>query len=220
MLEMKKDSKLKVKMSKKTIRLLAIMAVVCLLSIVANIILAKKLSAPNMAEQKVEVLTKELSAKKKQIEDLQTEVNKLNTDVAKSKRETADAQLEVAVEKNKAAERAQAEAEEKVKEATKASEKAKAAAQQAQKTANEIAALRKKILDDLNTAKNTKKKDARKVIIKRMVSNLSLLSAKDTKNKTVYEDIKDKLSAPISTSNSPNAIGHYDILIKKLNAIK
>ena len=220
MLEMKKDSKLKVKMSKKTIRLLAIMAVVCLLSIVANIILAKKLSAPNMAEQKVEVLTKELSAKKKQIEDLQTEVNKLNTEVAKSKRETADAQLEVAVEKNKAAERAQAEAEEKVKEATKASEKAKAAAQQAQKTANEIAALRKKILDDLNTAKNTKKKDARKVIIKRMVSNLSLLSAKDTKNKTVYEDIKDKLSAPISTSNSPNAIGHYDILIKKLNAIK
>ena len=219
-LETKKDSKLKVKMSKKTIRLLAIIAVVCLLSIVTNIILAKKISAPNKAEQKVEALTKELAAKERQIDDLQAEVNKLNTEVAKSKRETADAQLEVAAVKNKVAERAQAEAEEKAKEATKASEKAKAAAQQAQKSANEIVALRNSILNDLKTAKNTKKKEARKNVVKRIVSNLNLLSIKDTKNKTVYDDLKDKLSAPISMSNSEKAMSHYNILINQLNAIK
>jgi chromosome segregation ATPase len=207
-------------MSKKTIRLLAIIAVVCLLSVVTNIILAKKISAPNKAEQKVEALTKELAAKERQIDDLQAEVNKLNTEVAKSKRETADAQLEVAAVKNKVAERAQAEAEEKAKEATKASEKAKAAAQQAQKSANEIVALRNSILNDLKTAKNTKKKEARKNVVKRIVSNLNLLSIKDTKNKTVYDDLKDKLSAPISMSNSEKAMSHYNILINQLNAIK
>ena len=220
MLEMKKDSKLKEKMSKNTIKLLSILAVICLLSIIANLILAKKLIAPNEAELKVEALIDTISAKEKQIEELQKKVINLNTEVAKSKRETADAQLEVAAEKNKAAERAQAEAEKNAKEASEAAEKAKAAAQQAQKSVDKVILLRKEVVNDLNTAKKTKKGNDRRSTINKLVKNLNTLSTIDPKNKQKYAFIIEKLNASISTSNSDKAIGHYDILIRKITDIK
>lgn len=220
MLEMKNDSKLKEKMSKKTIRLLAILAAICLLSIVTNIILAKKLSAPNKAEQKVEALIKEMSAKEKQIEDLQTEVNNLNNDLAKSKQATADAKLEAAEEKTKAAEKAKAEAELQAKEAKAAAEKANASAQEAKKAANEVAQLRNSVKNGLTKARDTKKGPSRKGIITNIVNNLNTLCQKDPRNKKTYLDIKDKLSASVSYSNTDKATSHYNLLIRQINAIK
>ena len=220
MLEMKKDSKLKEKMSKKTIRILVVIAVICLLSIVMNIILAKKMATPNDAEQKVEALTEEMSAKDKQINDLQAEINKLNTDVAKSKQAAADAKLEAAEEKTKAAEKAKAEAEQQAREAKAAAEKANASAQEAKKVANEIIQLRKNVVYGLTKAKDTKKGNARRGILSNVVTSLNTLCAKDPKNKKNYEDIKDKLSSNLSYSNSDKATSHYNILIKKINEIK
>lgn len=220
MLEMKKDSKLKEKMSKKTIRILAIMAALCLMSIVVNVILANKLSAPNEAEQKLEVLTEEMSAKDKQIENLQAEINKLNNDVAKSKQAAADAKLEAAEEKTKAAEKAKAEAEQQAKEAKAAAEKANAAAQEAKKAANEVAQLRKNVTYGLTKARDTKKGTARKPFINNVMSSLNTLCSRDPKNKKIYLDIKEKLNSNLSYSNTDKATGHYNILIKKINEIK
>lgn len=220
MLEMKNDSKLKEKMSKKTIKILAIMAAICLLSIIGNIILANKLSAPNEAEQKVKALTEELSDRDRQIEDLQAEVHKLNNDVAKSKQDAADAQMEVAEKMTKAAEKAKAEAEQQAKEAKAAAEKANAAAQAAQKATNEILQLRKNVTTGLTKARDTKKGNDRRKTITGVVNTLNTLCAKDPRNKKAYLDIKDKLNSSISYSNTDKATGHYNILIKKFSEIK
>lgn len=220
MLEMKKDSKLKEKMSKKTIRILMIMAALCLLSIIVNVILVNKLSAPNEAEQKLKVLTEEMSSKDKQIENLQAEINKLNNDVAKSKQAAADAKLEAAEEKTKAAEKAKAEAEQQAKEAKEAAEKANAAAIEAKKAANEITQLRKNVTNGLIKARDTKKGPARKPYINNVLNNLNTLCSKDSKNKKIYLDIKVKLSSNLSYSNAEKATGHYNILIKRINEMK
>lgn len=220
MLEMKKDSKLKEKMSKKIIRIMVIMAAICLLSIIGNIILFKKLAAPNDVEQKVKALTEELSARDRQIEDLQIEINKLNTDVAKSKQAAADAKLEAAEEKTKAAEKAKAEAEQQAKEAKAAAERANVSAQEAKKAANEILQLRKDVTFGLTKARDNKKGNTRKNTITNVVNSLNTLCKKDPKNRTIYQDIKEKLGSNVTYSNSDKATGHFNILIKKITDIK
>ena len=219
MLEMKKDSKLKEKMSKKTIRIIAVMAVLCLLSIVANILLVKKLMQPNEAEKKVEILTEELSVKDKQLEKLTTEVNTLNTEVAKSKRETADAKLEVAAEQKKAAERAQTEAEQKAKEAAEAAEKAKEAARQAQKSANDLADRLKGVVTCLRQVKSQPEGAERIKIRNNIINELKTLSVKDSKHKNIYNDVIVQLGRSISKQPSSKSGKHYDLLISKIEKL-
>lgn len=219
MLEMKKDSKLKEKMSKKTIRILAIMAALCLMSIVVNVILANKLSAPNEAEQKLEVLTEEMSAKDKQIENLQAEINKLNNDVAKSKQAAADAKLEAAEEKTKAAEKAKAEAEQQAKEAKAAAEKANAAAQQAQKSANEIASRLNGVISSLKLAKTKKEGPERVKLRTNIINELQTLSVKDSKHKDTYNRVIANLKNSNAKKDPAKSGPHYDKLINEIKKI-
>ena len=219
MLEMKKDSKLKEKMSKKTIRIIAVTAVLCLLSIVANVILSRKLMVPNEAEKKVETLSEEISAKDKRIEELMSEVSKLNTEVAKSKRETADAKLEAAAEQKKAAERAQTEAEQKAKEAAEAAEKAKEAAQQAQKSANDLAERLKGVVTCLQQAKNKQEGAERIKLRNNIINELKTLSVKDSKHKNVYDKVIGQLNSQKSKQAPSKSGSHYDTLISEIKKL-
>ena len=195
------------------------MAVLCLLSIVANIVLAKKLMAPNEAEKKVETLCEEMLDKDKRIEELMSEVSKLNTEVAKSKRETADAKLEAAAEQKKAAERAQTEAEQKAKEAAEAAEKAKEAAQQAQKSANDLAERLKGVVTCLQQAKNKQEGAERIKLRNNIINELKTLSVKDSKHKNVYDKVIGQLNSQKSKQAPSKSGSHYDTLISEIKKL-
>jgi len=220
LLETKQDSKLKEKMSKKVLRIMQILAAVCVVSLLINVFLAVKLFTPSDSEKQLTILNEQIKERDQQILDLQKEINKLNGDVAKSKQETADAKLEVAEEQTKAAKRAQEEAEKKVKEAQAAAERAKASAQQAQKAAKDINSRISAVVNTLAQARDKKEGKERKNLRAKASSDLKTLATKDPKHKAIYEDVIKQLSYTVATSNTEKGKGHYNVLINRLKTIK
>lgn len=75
------------------------------------------------------------------------------------------------------------------------------------------------VVNYLNRASNEKEVNDKSIYIKKAFEILNNLSKKDPAHKILYNDIQDKLGAPISYSKSEKAKGHYMILIKRLEAI-
>lgn len=220
MIETKQDSIIKEKMNKKTLRIILGLAAICIISFFANIILIKKLSAPNPAEQRVETLMEQSQEKDKIIGELQQEVNKLKNDMANQAQETAKAKLEVAKEQEEAAKRARAQAEEQAKEAQAAAEKASAAAKQAQSAANVISKRLQGVIGTISSAQKSKETTKKDKYRNSAIEDLKSLAKKDPKNKNTYDYVIQELKKPIALSNSEKAQGHYNSLISKLKTIK
>ena len=124
--------------------------------------------------------------------------------------------MEVAKEKQKAAEKAEEEAKKKTEEAQKVAEKAKEEAERVKKVSDDIEI----VVNYLRQASKEKKGTERKPIIKKASIALDNLSKRDVVHKKTYEDVRQKLAAPIATANSEKAKGHYDQLISELKKIK
>ena len=219
LLETKQDSKLKEKMSKKTLRLLIVLAAVCLLSVILNIVLISRPSG-GTHDGEVESLLMELDTRGKRIRALEDSINVLLGDVATSKQEAADATMKVAQEKESAAEKAKNEAEQKAKEAQAAADKAQAAADQAQAAADAIQKSRSGVIAQLSKIKDMQESPQRKQLRSTVAEQLKTLASKDIKNKATYDEVREKLGNKVASDNTDQSIGHYNILIKKLQSIK
>lgn len=219
LLETKQNSILKEKMSKKTLRLLIGLAAVCLLSIIFNIVLISR-PAEGSRDGEVESLLTELETRGKRIRALEDSINVLLGDVANTKQEVANATLQVAKEKEAAADKAKEEAEQKAKEAKESADKAKAAADQAQAAADAIQKSRSGVISQLTKIKDMQENAQRKQLRSTVVEQLKALAAKDTKNRAVYDEVREKLNNKVATENTDKSVGHYKYLIGKLQSIK
>lgn len=223
MLEMKKDSKLKEKMSKKSLIIIGILAALFLMSMAANLVLGYFLWSPK-DKQQTETTKQELAEKDKQIKTLTDSISKLRGDVAEAKDKAADAKLENAANTEKAAkekqaqvEREKAEAEQKAKEA----EKAKAETPKQQQTdSSEIKKKVEHVITILSKAKvrnNDKEKERlRKLAIKEL-EELSKIDS-NAQHKKVYNDVATKLNSSFAKMNG-DPKNHYKILIDNLNKL-
>ncbi|MBQ7419628.1 MAG: serine/threonine-protein phosphatase [Prevotella sp.] len=219
LLETKQDSKLKEKMSKKTLRLLIGLAVICLLSLILNFALIFQ-SKPNKHDAEKEEMVKELETRGQRIRTLEDSINVLLGDVANTKQEVANATLQVAKEKESAAEKAKTEAEQKAKEAQAAADKAQAAADQAQAAADAVKKSRNGIIAQLSKIKDMQENPQRQQLRKTVAEQLKTLADKDSKNKATYDYVRARLADKIATDNPANSKSHYNILIGKLQSIK
>ena len=220
LIETRQDSILKEKMNKRTLQIILGLAAVCIISIIVNVVLIGKLSAPSPAEQQVETLKEQILDKDKQIDDLRKTVNKLNSDMAEQKQETANAKLKVAEEHEKATKIAREEAEKQAKEAQAAAEKAASAAQQAKTAANDINRRRQNVIKKLSDAKVMKEGPKRKDLRKSATSDLEYLIKNDAKHKGTYERVKQELKKDVSRNAPPDADGQYNTLISWLKNLK
>lgn len=219
LLETKQDSILKEKMSKKTLRILLGLGIVCLLSLILNLILIwQKPSGTHDGE--VESLLMEVDARGKQIRALEDSINVLLGDVANSKQEAADATMKVAQEKENAAEKAKQEAEQKAKEAQDAANRAEQAASQAKQAAEAIQKSRSGVIAQLTKISSMSENAERKNLRTNVMEQLKTLATKDTKNKAAYDDVRARLGDKIASDTPEKSKGHYNILIKKLQNIK
>ena len=219
LIKTKKDSILKEKMSKKALRIIAILAALCLVSIIANSILIAKLNTPDPKEQQVKELNEQLSDKSKQIETLQSQVGQLKSDIANERNKAADAKMDAANEKAKAAEKAKAEAEAAAERAKAEAQKAQDSAAKAQQAANEIAKRRTGVINNLKQAQKRNEDKERQRLRTNAINELKTLAAKDPKNKATYNDVIQKLNNSVAKQNKDDK-GHYAMLIKQLEKIK
>ena len=219
LLETKKDSLLKEKMSKTTLRTLIGLAVICLVSIILNFVLLFQQSS-DKDDSEMEALLVENEARGNRIRNLEDSINVLLGHVATSKQEAADATMQVAKEKENQAEKAKSEAEQKAKEAKEAADQAKQAASQAQAAADAIQKSRSGVIAQLTKIKDMQENTERKQLRTTVAEQLKSLAAKDTKNKITYDEVREKLGNKIATENSDKSVGHYKALISKLQSIK
>lgn len=210
--ETKNDSILKEKMSKHTLRILSILALLLLSSIVCNIILFNRY-LNNPYEDKVIELSGIILEKDSIIRDLQK-------DVIQQKHEVADVTLRVAEEKEKAAEEAQKAAEKAKREAQEIKAQAEEAAKKQQVATNDNSTLRKEVVEKLKKARDHKEDATRKAYREEIVNCLKTLSTKDPSHKAIYEDIIKKINVPMAARTSDQAKGHYNTLIRNLEGIK
>lgn len=219
LLETKQDSILKEKMSKKALRIIIGLAVLCLLSLILNFALMFQ-NTEKTHDGETEAMLMELDQRGKRIRALEDSINVLLGDVANSKNEAADATLKAAKEVKENADKAKAEAEQKAKEAKEHADKAKEAAEQAKDAADAIQKSRSGIIAQLTKIKDMQENAQRKQLRTTVADQLKTLAAKDTKNKAAYDDVREKLGNKVAAENSDMSKGHYNILIKKLQSIK
>ncbi len=219
LLETKQDSILKEKMSKKALRIIIGLAVLCLLSLILNLALMFQ-NTEKAHDGETEAMLVELDQRGKRIRALEDSINVLLGDVANSKNEAADATLKAAKEVKENADKAKAEAEQKAKEAKEHADKAKEAAEQAKDAADAIQKSRSGIIAQLTKIKDMQENAQRKQLRTTVADQLKTLAAKDTKNKAAYDDVREKLGNKVAAENSDMSKGHYNILIKKLQSIK
>lgn len=215
-LETKKNSKLKEKMSKKTLITIAALAAVCLISIVANCVLYSKLTQPTPAQQQTAALEQTIKEKEQQLDAKQEEINKLREQVADTKDKAADAKMKMAEEKEKAAEKAKAEADKKAQEAAKEQQ----ARKDAQSANAEIVKKVQEIIAILERAKTAQEGPQRRSMRADAVKKLETLCTTDSKHKDSYKFAIDELKKPIAAANGGKGAGQYASIINKLKTIK
>ena len=209
--ETKEDSTTKVKMNRKAINIIRALTVLFCISLIACIIMAVNLMKPSPEKELLEQSRISLAEKDKNIVNLQNRIDSLRDEVAKYKDEAVNAKNEAVKERQKAIEKAeQDEARKKTEEAQKA------VAIKDQQYAKEVSSIK----NFLRQASNIKKGNDRKQYIKQASDALDNLSKSDVKNKTIYDDVRQKLSYPIATSGSDKAKGHFEQLITELDKIK
>lgn len=211
--EAKKDSTIKVNMNRKARNIIRALTALCVVSLIIILALVIKLAQPSPESKMLKQSELRIAEQMEEINKLKQEVKNLQGDVAKYSQEAADAKIEVAVEKQKAAEKViKEEAEKKAREAQQAALKAKEEHAKVQAEINSV-------INYLNQASKKKNKE-RKTYVEKASSILANLAQKDTKNKNVYLNVREKLSNSVTMSNSDKAIGHFNMLIKELNNIK
>ena len=215
-LETKKNSKLKEKMSKKTLITIAALAAMCLISIVANCVLYSKLTQPTPAQQQTAALEQTIKEKEQQLDAKQEEINKLREQVADTKDKAADAKMKMAEEKEKAAEKAKAEADKKAQEAAKEQQ----ARKDAQSANAEIVKKVQEIIAILERAKTTQEGPSRKSMRATAVKKLETLCTTDSKHKDSYKFAIDELNKSIAKESGKKGQGQYNAIINKLKTIK
>lgn len=216
MLEMKTDSKLKEKMSKKSLIIIGILAALFLISMAANLVLGYFLLSPNNDKQKVEAVKQELSDKDKQIKSLQDSISKLRGDVVNEKEKAVDAKEKAVDAKEKAvdAERAKTEAEKKAQE-DKA--KADATAKQSQGKPTDVATVRQDVIAILGKATKFPKAKDRENLRVDAINKLKKLVSIDPKHKTTYDYCITELNKPLAKRDDGR--GQFKACIDKLKAI-
>lgn len=215
MLEMKKDSKLKEKMSKKSLIIIGILAALFLMSMAANLVLGYFLWSPK-DKQQTETTKQELAEKDKQIKTLTDSISKLRGDVVNEKEKAVDAKEKAADAKEKAAD-AKAEAAERAKaEAEKA--KADATAKQSESKPANVANARQDVIAILGEATKYPKAKDRESLRVKAINKLKQLLSLDPTHKTAYEYCIGELSKEYAKRD--NGRGQYTACINKLKAIK
>ena len=217
MFEMKKNSKLKEKMSKKSLIIIGILAALFLFSMMVNLVLGYFLLAPSNDKDKIEAVKEELTEKDKQITALQDSINALKGVAVEAKNEAADAKNQAADAKVQAAdaERAKADAEKKAQEA-KAN--ADAAAKQSQDKQTDVASARQEVIVILNQATKFQKAKEREGLRTQAISKLKNLLAKDPAHKVDYQWCIDELEKQITKEDRGR--GQYPFIIKRIKSIK
>lgn len=215
MLEMKKDSKLKEKMSKKSLIIIGILAALFLMSMAANLVLGYFLWSPK-DKQQTETTKQELAEKDKQIKTLTDSISKLRGDVVNEKEKAVDAKEMAADAKEKAAD-AKAEAAERAKaEAEKA--KADATAKQSESKPANVANARQDVIAILGKASKFPKAKDRESLRVDAINKLNNLTSMDAAHKSDYNWCITELKKPITLKD--NGRGQYTACINKLKAIK
>lgn len=223
MLEMKTDSKLKEKMSKKSLIIIGILAALFVFSMLINLVLGYfLLASPSNDKAKIEAVKEDLAEKDKQIKTLQDSISKLNGDVVEAQRKAVDAKEQAVDAKEQAvdAKREKAEAEQKAKEEKT---KTEAAAKQPEGKPSTVPEIRDKVIAILTDASKIAKGKDRISYRDNAQSYLKTLIQKDAKNATVYREVYTFLNNSTSVKDEDKAKkvkGHYDALIKKLKALK
>ena len=223
MLEMKTDSKLKEKMSKKSLIIIGILAALFVFSMLINLVLGYfLLASPSNDKAKIEAVKEDLAEKDKQIKTLQDSISKLNGDVVEAQRKAVDAKEQAVDAKEQAvdAKREKAEAEQKAKEEKT---KTEAAAKQPEGKPSTVPEIRDKVIAILTDASKIAKGKDRISYRDNAQSYLKTLIQKDAKIATVYREVYTFLNNSTSVKDEDKAKkvkGHYDALIKKLKALK
>ena len=216
MLEMNTDSKLKEKMSKKSLIIIGILAALFLMSMAANLVLGYFLLSPK-DKQQTETTKQELEEKDKQIKTLTDSINTLKGAAADATIKAANATLEAA-EQTKAAEQAKAKAKaESEKKAQEEKTKAEATKQQENKPAN-VASARQNVIAILDKASKFPKAKDRESLRQDAINELNKLMSMDSAHKSVYDWCIKELKKPITLQD--NGRGQYTYCINKLKAIK
>lgn len=205
--ETKTNSKLKEKMSKRILIYFVILAVICLLSISANVFLTKELNKPNESDSEMTQMESTIRQKDKDIIQLQDSIKKLNKEVIKSKLETADAKTREAETIRKAAEEQSRIRSEQAKNSSTVSNNTK------NKKIDEIVAQLIKIRDMRQSGQRDKLK-------KNVISEIEKLAKNSHANKQQYTNLIVELKKDITKSNSDKAKGQYNIIISKLEGLK
>ena len=189
MLEMKTDSKLKEKMSKKSLIIIGILAALFVFSMLINLVLGYfLLASPSNDKAKIEAVKEDLAEKDKQIKTLQDSISKLNGDVVEAQRKAVDAKEQAVDAKEQAvdAKREKAEAEQKAKEEKT---KTEAAAKQPEGKPSTVPEIRDKVIAILTDASKIAKGKDRISYRDNAQSYLKTLIQKDAKNATVYREV-------------------------------
>ncbi len=200
LLETQKDSLQKENMSKKTLRILIGLAVICLLSLILNFVLIFQ-NKPAAHSGELETLLVENDARGQRIRALEDSINTLWGDVEKSKQEVADLTMKFAKEKKDTAEHVQD------------------AASRTQAAADVVRKSRNGVISQLTKIKDMQENDQRKQLRSAVSEALKALAEKDSKNKATYDEIRARLADKIASENTDNSKGHYNILIKKLQSL-
>lgn len=218
MLEMKTDSKLKEKMSKKSLIIIGILAALFVFSMLINFVLGYfLLAAPSNDKTQIEAIKQESTEKDNQIKTLQDSISKLRGDVVNEKEKAVNAKEKAVDAKEQAvdAERAKAEAEKKAQE-DKA--KAEASAKQQQSAPTNIANARQDVIVLLGKAAKFQKAKDRESLRIDAINKLNKLVSIDNAHKEAYNWCITELKKPITQKD--NGRGQYTACINKLKAIK
>lgn len=215
LLETKQDSILKEKMSRRTFRMLMTIAVICAISIIANLIMAGKLLSPKESDRKIKELQEILALKDKKIDSLNTVVSKLNGDKI-----IANAEASAAKVGQEAAEKAQAKAEAAAEKATEAANKAGVSELQAKTSEANVRKLVEQVIEILTKARDKREGTDRKQLRERAKRLLEELAKKDPTHKSIYSGVVLELKKPVAERNPNASKGQYDALIKELERIK
>ncbi len=216
--ETKRDSNLKEKMSRKVLHFIIGLVVAFLISLTVIVVLLMKLTAPNPYEQQVKKLNDSIIQKDKIINELKDSVLKEKHKVADAINKAAEEKTKIAKERQEAAEKAQREDEIAKKQAEDV--KAKTAVTPAKPAGvsnlSEIQTLRKKIKNKLEDFKKEKNDTKRQKLITDVRNDLNVIKSKDPSNKSIYDNVRNKLNSTTYTGNSTKV----EELINMLEQIK
>ena len=213
LIETKKDSEIKEKMSRNTLRLLAGLAALLMISVVTNIVLGSRLAADDSDDK--------MSELKSILEEQEKSIRQLEDSIIRQKHAVADVTIRAAEEKAETAQRQMEAAKRAEREAEEAQRKAEVAAQ-AVESATDVQQKREEIVSTLEQIVKLKanNKAKREKLREKAISDIKKLAQVDVRNKARYDFICKQLSIPRAKEISEKGAEHYRYLIGEVRKIK